>query len=345
MAKLFFLVSGEHETLPFSELKAILEAEEIQFEILEKLTQVMRLKTDPKCIEAVKSRAALTRVGALEIFKCQADYSEIIRELSQAPLHDYIKPKEEFVVRIKRVAGSARHLSTLKLERKLGEIILNKIEEVKVNLFNPKKAFFGVLTQDNFIFGLKLIEISPKGFMGRRPKNKPFFHPSAMPPKLSRCMVNLARAKAGSLFLDPFCGTGSLLIEARLIGCKTIGCDAKHLMIRGTRENMRFFGLEPEGLVVADARKPPFSHVGCVATDPPYGRSATTMGLTTKEIVTDTLNALLDVLPSEGHVCMASPKAVEVGVIGREIGYRHLESHFVYVHRSLTREIAVFERP
>ena len=36
MAKLFFLVSGEHETLPFSELKAILEAESFQFEVLEK---------------------------------------------------------------------------------------------------------------------------------------------------------------------------------------------------------------------------------------------------------------------------------------------------------------------
>ena len=69
------------------------------------------------------------------------------------------------------------------------------------------------------------------------------------------------------------------------------------------------------------------------------------MGLTTKELVTDTLNALLDILPKKGCVCMASPKTVEVGMIGEELGYRHLESHFVYVHRSLTREIAVFERP
>ncbi len=345
MARLFFLVSGEHETLPFSELKAILEAESFQFEVLEKFTQTIRLEADAKCMEAVRRRAAFTRVGALEIFKCQADFAEIIKELSQAPLHDYIKPKEEFVVRVKRVAGSARHLSTLRLERKLGELILNKVEGTKVNLFNPQRTFFGVLTQNTFIFGLKLIEILPKGFMKRRPKNKPFFHPSAMPPKLSRCMVNLARAKAGSLFLDPFCGTGSLLIEAKLIGCRTIGCDAKRLMVEGTRENMKFFGLQPEGLVVADARKPPFKYADCVATDPPYGRSATTMGLTTKELVTDTLNALLDILPKKGCVCMASPKTVEVGMIGEELGYRHLESHFVYVHRSLTREIAVFERP
>ncbi|RLI21493.1 hypothetical protein DRO54_03545 [Candidatus Bathyarchaeota archaeon] len=345
MAKLFFLVSGEHETLPFSELTAILEAEGFKYRIIEKSIQAIRLEAEPKCVEAIASRAALTRVCALEIMKCKADYAEIIRKLSQAPLENFIRPSEEFVVRIKRVAGSAKHLSTMQLERKIGEITLNKVAESKVNLFSPQKIFFGILTQNSFIFGLKLKEIETKSFTQRRPKNKPFFHPSAMPPKLSRCMVNLARPKANDLFLDPFCGTGSLLIEAKLIGCRTIGCDAKRLMINGTRKNMKFYGLEPEGLAVADARKPPFKYANCVATDPPYGRSATTMGLTTKEIVRDSLNALLDVIPRKGHVCMAAPKTVGIGMIGRELGYRHLESHFVYVHRSLTREIAVLERP
>lgn len=344
MKKLFFLVSGEHETLPFSELMAVLEAEGFEYEVLEKLIQVMRLRAEPKCANVVASRAALTRICALEIFKCQADYTEIIKALSQISMEDFIKPKEEFVVRIKRVAGSAKHLSTIRLERKIGEIILNKVADVKVNLFNPNKTFFGVLTQNSFVFGLKLAEIEPKTFTQRRPKNKPFFHPSAMLPKLSRCMVNLARPRANDLFLDPFCGTGSLLIEARLIGCKTIGCDIKRLMVEGTKINMNFYGLKPEALVVADARKLPFRYSDCVATDPPYGRSATTMGSTTKEIVIDTLNVLLDVLPSGGHVCIASPKTVEVSRIGEELGYKPLESHFVYVHRSLTREIAVFER-
>ena len=345
MPKLFFLVSGEHETLPFSELKAILEAEGFQYKVLERLTQVLRLEGKRESVRVVASRAALTRVGAEEIFKCEADNAEIIRKLSQTPLENFIKSGETFVVRMKRVAGSSPHLSTLWLERKIGEIILNKVANVKVNLFNPDKVFFGILTQNQFIFGLKLAEVKPKPFVQRRPKNKPFFHPSAMPAKLSRCMVNLARPKRNSLFLDPFCGTGSLLIEAGLIGCRLIGCDIKRLMVKGSRENLRFCGLKPEGLIVADARKPPFSYADCVSTDPPYGRSATTMGSTTKEIVSETLNMLLDIIPKGGHICMASPKTVQLGTVGKEIGYKHLESHFVYVHRSLTREIAVFKRP
>ena len=39
MAKLFFLLSGEHESLPVSELKAILETEGYVYKVLEKLDQ------------------------------------------------------------------------------------------------------------------------------------------------------------------------------------------------------------------------------------------------------------------------------------------------------------------
>jgi len=41
---------------------------------------------------------------------------------------------------------------------------------------------------------------------------------------------------------------------------------------------------------------------------------------------------------------MASPKSIRIGEIGKESGFRHVESHLVYVHRGLTREVAVFER-
>jgi tRNA G10 N-methylase Trm11 len=44
------------------------------------------------------------------------------------------------------------------------------------------------------------------------------------------------------------------------------------------------------------------------------------------------------------RVCIAAPKTLNIGSIGTALGYEHLESHLFYVHRSLTREIAVFEK-
>ncbi len=344
MAKLFFLVSGEHETLPVSELKAILEAEGYAFKTVEKLDQTLRLETDLNCVEAIKHRAAFTRICGLELFSCKAKTNSIMKAISSINPKEVLKNGENFAVRIKHVKNYASKIDGMTLERKLGKFILKEATKTKVNLKNPDKTFIGVLTDEKLIFGVKLAEIPPKPFVERRPKKKPFFHPSAMSAKLSRCMVNLAKPNAGELVFDPFCGTGSMLIEAALMGFRVLGLDVQRRMIRGTLRNLTYFQIKPDGVVVADARLLPITKVDCVATDPPYGRSATTMKRTTRQIVEEVLMVVYDMLGRRQRVCMAAPKTLNIGYIGTALGYKHLESHFVYVHRSLTREIAVFEK-
>ncbi len=343
MAKLFFLVSGEHQTLPVSEVQAILKAEGIEYRIVEKLTQVLRLEADAKSVEPIKVRSALTRVCCQEIFNCEANLPEILSNIRSEALDEFIGD-ESFAVRIRRVKGVTPELVRVDLERKLGEQILKKVKNARVNLSNPQKTFFGVLTDNRFIFGLKTAEIIPKPFSERRPRRRPFFHPTAMQAKLARVMVNLAQPKRGDLMLDPFCGTGGMLVEAGLIGCRVVGFDAKPHMLRGGLKNLKHYGIELEGLVIADARYPPVTKVDCIATDPPYGRSASTLGTNTRRIVEDFLSAVGDKLPRGAKICMASPKTITIGDAGEGAGFKHLESHFVYVHRSLTREIVVFEK-
>jgi tRNA (guanine10-N2)-dimethyltransferase len=157
-------------------------------------------------------------------------------------------------------------------------------------------------------------------------------------------MVNLAMPRIGQFLIDPFCGTGSTLIEAALIGCRVLGLDVQRRMIRGTRRNLAYFNIKPEGVIVADAKNPPVRKIDCVVTDPPYGTSATTLKRTTEQIVKEVLVAVKDMLKKGQKVCIASPKTLNIGQLGVALGYKHLDSHFVYVHRSLTREIAVFEK-
>jgi tRNA (guanine10-N2)-dimethyltransferase len=255
-----------------------------------------------------------------------------------------MRPKDGFAVRIRRIRAAAQHINRGELERKLGEQILKKVENAKVNLTTPKKTFFGILTENRFVFGLKMAEILPKSFAERRPQKRPFFHPTALSAKLARCMVNLARPKAGELVLDPFCGTASLLVEAGLIGCRVLGFDAQRRMVKGSLRNLAYYGVDPAGMVAADARHLPVKEVDCIVTDPPYGRSATTLGLNTEHIVRDFLLAAQESIPKGDRICIASPKSIRIGVIGKESGLKHVESHMVYIHRGLTREIAVFER-
>jgi len=343
VTKLFFLLSGEHPTLPFSELKAILEAEGFRDKVIGKLKQVMRVEADARSVKSIVHRAALTRLCNTEIIQCDAVAEEILEKMRLAPLEDFLQKGETFAVRVRRVGESAPHLEGLELERKLGEIILSRVKGAKVNLKQPQKTFFGVFTEDKFLFGLKLAEILPKPFVERRPRKRPFFHPSAMQPKLARCMVNLATPRSGEFVVDPFCGTASILIEAGLIGCRVIGFDVQRRMVKGSLRNLRHFGVEPEGMAVADARKLPLTRADCVVTDPPYGTSATTLGLGAKQVVESFLSSVGDRLSRGERICMAAPMSVRLSDIGRGLGFKHVESHSVYVHRSLTREIAVFE--
>lgn len=344
MAQLFFLLSGEHPILPGSELKAILEAEGHKYKILETLPQVMRVEANVESVKSVLFRAAMTRICSIELFNCDAVAAKIFDAASSFPFENIVEKDESFVVRVRRIGESAPYVVSKELERKIGEKILARVKEAKVHLTNPDKTFFGVLTTDKFIFGLKLAEILPKPFMERRPRKRPFFHPSAMPPKLARYMVNMAQPKAGELVLDPFCGTASALIEAGLIGCRVIGLDVQRRMVKGSLRNLLHYGVKPEGMSVADIRNLPVTKVDCIVTDPPYGRSATTLGRETSQILQDFFSAVENCIPKRRRICVAAPKSIKIGKLGEEAGFKNVESHCVYMHRSLTREIAVLER-
>ncbi len=344
MANLFFLLSGEFESLSFAELKAILEAEGYPYAITEKLDQTVRLEADVESVMQVHRRSAYTRVCALELFTCPANNDAITEAANSVSFEPFLGEGATFEVRIRRIKEYSTKDATMKLESLLGKLILQKVKHAKVNLSKPEKTFFGVLTNGKLVFGVKLAEIQPKPFVERRPRKKPFFHPSAMNSKLARCMVNLAHAREGAYLLDPFCGTGTTLIEAALIGVRAVGIDVQHRMMNGAIRNLKHFGLNAEAVIIADARKLPLTHVDCIVTDPPYGKSATTLKSNTKAIVEGVLSSARELLGEGQRICIASPKTIGIQAVGMRLGYRHLESHFAYVHRTLTREVAVFEK-
>src|SRR5690606_35926256 len=63
-----------------------------------------------------------------------------------------------------------------------------------------------------------------------------------LPPKLAQIIINLASGKLkltpGETLLDPFCGTGVILQEAKLIGYDIYGSDLESRMVKYTKENL-----------------------------------------------------------------------------------------------------------
>ncbi len=67
-----------------------------------------------------------------------------------------------------------------------------------------------------------------------------------LPPKVARMMVNIGLGNLPSsvnlppVVYDPFCGSGTVLMEAMLRGCRIIGSDIDKEAVEGTSKNMRW---------------------------------------------------------------------------------------------------------
>ncbi len=83
-----------------------------------------------------------------------------------------------------------------------------------------------------------------------------------LPQKLARMMVNISGLDLNKdvTIIDPFCGSGVVLQEARELGCTILGSDVDPVAVRATKHNL---GLaESDGHIkVADARTVQYSRV------------------------------------------------------------------------------------
>ena len=68
-----------------------------------------------------------------------------------------------------------------------------------------------------------------------RPRRDAFV--GMLPPKLAQIMINLAGLPSGRI-LDPFCGTGVILQEARLLGYDAYGTDLAEKMVSFSKDNL-----------------------------------------------------------------------------------------------------------
>jgi putative methyltransferase (TIGR01177 family) len=180
-----------------------------------------------------------------------------------------------------------------------------------------------------------------QGWVARRPRSRAFFHPSAIFPKLSRALVNLSGVQPGEAFLDPFSGTGSLLIEASIVGAEPVGIDLARKMVRGARRNSIKYGQPWLGIVRADSRSLPIKVVAAVATDIPYGRASSAAGRKSSDVLRSLVEGAAAVIPGGRKVVVMHPKSLEVEEAG---GLRVEEELDIYVHRTLTRTITVMRR-
>ena len=265
-------------------------------------------------------RLAFTKQIFQHLFSCQT--KDLVREIKKFNWSRIYK--KNFCVRI-------RGATKLK-EKHLASLIWNKLKNPRVELESPETSIHFLIAGKRVYCGLLLYENKEK-FQERRPHLRKGFHPTSMQPKLARALVNLSRIKKGQTLLDPFCGTGGILIEAGLIGCKLKGNDINKKMIQRTKINLDSFKLKAE-LTQKDALEIK-TKVDAVVTDLPYGRGSY-HNISLNELYEQFLEKAHALLKPNRYLVAVFPKKIKIKTklkIIKELDF--------YVHASLTRHIIV----
>jgi tRNA (guanine10-N2)-dimethyltransferase len=341
-----FILSGEHNTLPQAELCAILESEGLSYSIQSRNKRILIMEVDSEGARNATLRAGLVNHASVVAFETISEEAAILDSLQKIDFSKWVQPNDRFGVKVTRIQRELAEFDVDELQSKIGSVIWQNLGgQVEISLTSPDTLFLGVVNGNQFFFGPHLASRNRRAFSTRRSPFRPFFVPSAIHPKIARVLVNLSRARPGSHFVDPFCGTGGLLLEAAEIGCIAVGLDIDISMLTGSQKNLDHFEVPFYGCL-ADARTAPIRIDGieAIAADPPYGRSSSTKGDAVSSLIQKSLASFAQILKSGGYLCIALPlEYFSEDMIPSE-SFSIKEMHTMRIHRSLRRHVIVLER-
>ncbi len=323
----FFELSGESKDMPLAEVKGCLKAETGSSDIVRSGPGYAIASFDESCLDPVADRIAMSH----SIGRYLGEYTpDDISGLSDIEL-----PEGSFAIRAKRFEGMMRDVDSQKLIRNAGAL-LSKHNEV--NLRDPDIIVRMQLCDKVHLY-LEQRVTENDLLEKRKVAERPFFSPISLHPRYARALINMAEIKRGETVLDPFCGTGGIVIEAAEMGMKAVASDFDEEMIIGCQENLDFYGLKMHDFDVCDIGEiaERFPDMDSVCTDPPYGRSTKTGGETIEKLY----SRAGEVIPrcvKKGHkagMVLPHPLTIE----GMELQNMFLQR----VHGTLTRHYHIFQ--
>lgn len=332
---MFAVLSGEHDRLPAAEIEAVFDTENIPRRILEGFTQVYRFAAPLKPASKAFKRLALSHFLCEEIgvFKQGVSCDEMINAVLEAGLSGSV------AFRIRRIRGSVSPEYASALETGLNRRA-SKTPGITVDLENPENILEVVSSNGLLLLGRRVCVSARRSVMARSGGRKPFFHPSSLKVELARAMLNLARVRKGSVVVDPFSGTGTVLVEAHELQTYPIGLDVDPLMTYSSRRNYMWFQTLAFQ-VLGDARHMPFRRADAVVTDPPYGRRASTHGFESLRLYEGFIKEASRILRDKGWLVFLAPSRLPVEEILEHNGFGLKETFLIEVHSNLTRKLLV----
>lgn len=295
----FYLLAGENLELAEAELQGFLKTRNID-----------NSDRNGRLLHTEKHPDRLRRLGMTH---------EVIREIDP----ENFRPNGSYAVRAENLTEN--EFNKEEIESDIGERISGLTNEV--DLENPDTVLKVYNTEERLVIGEVVEDINRGLFMERSNEKRPFSSPISMDPILARVLVNLSEVSAGESVLDPFCGTGGVLIEAGLCGTVPKGLDIQEKMVSGTQKNLENYGILNHDIKQGDISEVDdiFDGYDVIITDLPYGKAS--------QEENEAVDKFLELIEDfDGKtVFMYNEDSLE-----------DYEADFeVYIHKSLTRYIFV----
>jgi tRNA (guanine10-N2)-dimethyltransferase len=325
-----FELSGEHPDLPIWEAEALLTCTG-EAKLLRRDYNLAVFSSDADASD-FQSRIALSHF--------LSEYLDSIKTEDLVPFFDNLNltKADSVAVKVKIAEPMKGEYDPVELTKMIGEVVSDK---VRINLDHPAVRF-RVIVGENAHIGREIAEIDRTQYEKRKNRFLPFNSPISIHPRLARTLINMTAKSNTCRILDPFCGTGTLLIESALMGMDAHGSDLSEKMVEGSGTNLKQLGL------VADLKRLDVAEISkfnkkfdCIVTDPPYGRSSSTNKEPVEELYSRALRSFARNLKENGRVGIIVPdqKALDL-----EDDFKIIRNTSVRAHRSLVRNFIILEK-
>ena len=323
----FFELSGESEDMPLAEVKGCLRAETDTCDITASGPGYAVASFDEDRLDSIADRIAMTH----SIGRYLGEYTpDDISGLADIEL-----PGGTFAIRAKRFKGMMKDVDSQKLIYKAGAL-LSRHNDIDLN--DPDIIIRMQMCDKVHLYIQE--KVTKKDLLEQRKvAERPFFSPISIHPKYARALINMAEVKRGQTVLDPFCGTGGIVIEAAEMGMRAVASDFDENMVIGCQENMGFYGFKMHDFDVIDVGEiaERFPGMDSICTDPPYGRSTKTGGETINQLYQRAGEVIPECVKKGHKLGMILPMPFEVPGLKLECMCKQR------VHGSLTRHYHIYQ--
>lgn len=267
----YAFILGRVYTLSLAELLQVLTSFGVTYKILACSPEVVVLETD-KALDAISLQARLG--GVIKIIRLFDTFQKKGKEYPSQVLpnyfnfkrikeyfHDYTG-KKQFGVSIYTLDPSVRfHDEAQRIAFLIKKILQGETQSVRAvlpqfpaqaltsvqvneNQLLQKGAEIVIICGDQRMFIGKTLVVQNYEDYGRRDYQRPARDEKVgmIPPKVAQTLINLScPLNPLDYILDPFCGSGTILQEAVLMGYRAVGSDIEQKMIENSEKNLEWF--------------------------------------------------------------------------------------------------------